>query len=333
MQRIAVDAMGGDDAPAVVVRGAVQAVSESDVPLHVLLVGREQELEQSLADCNAPDDGSISIVDAPQVIGMAESPAAAVKSKRRSSIHVGLAAHREGKADAFVSAGNTGAVMAASLFILKRLPGISRPSVLGFYPTIENFCVVLDMGTNVDCKPEHLLQFARMGSIYAERTLGRENPSVALMNIGEEPSKGNEQVRAAYELLTEEEEINFRGNIEGRDLMKHAADVIICDGFVGNVMLKLGESIMSVLSLLVGQEMEGQQLSEKEKGIVMRVMQGVQKPFNYEEFGGLPLLGVNGNVLIGHGSSSVKAVTGMILSAASYAEKNVAQSIRQAFAA
>ena len=324
--------MGGDDAPSVVIEGAVQAAQEAEGSLHILLFGQQQRLHEVLAgQDDAVAELPIDVVDAPEVISMAEAPATAVKNKQRSSIHRGLAAHREGKADAFVSAGNTGAVMAASLFILKRLPGIARPSVVGFYPTIKGFCIVLDMGTNVDCKPEHLLQFARMGAIYAEHILGRERPSVALMNIGEEPSKGNEQVRAAYELLATADELHFRGNIEGHDLMQHAADVIVCDGFVGNVMLKLGESVPAILGALVQQEMERQQLSAQERDVVTRVMQGVQKPFTAEESGGWPLLGINGNVLIGHGSSTAKAIKEMILAAGSFAEKDVARSIAETF--
>ncbi len=323
--------MGGDDAPDVIVEGAVAAAREADDGLSILLFGPEDSLRRSLKRHEA-GDASVEIVNAPEVIGMAEAPAAAVKTKRRSSIHLGLGAHQAGEADAFVSIGNTGAVMAASLFILKRLPGIARPSALSYYPTTKSFCVVLDMGTNVDCKPEHLLQFARMGSVYAETILGRERPSVALVNIGEEPGKGNEQVRAAYPLLAAATDLNFCGNIEGRDVMHHAADVVVCDGFIGNILLKFGESVTSVLPYLIKREMESQGLSPAEQQLVVRVMDGVQKPFSYEEFGGAPLLGVSGNVVLGHGSSSVRAVKRIILSAADFARKDMAASIAAAFA-
>ena len=322
--------MGGDRAPAVVVEGAVRAAQEASGALQVLLFGPEARLRAELERHEAAASLPIQIADAPETIGMGEAPAAAVKNKRRSSIHLGLGAHQAGEADAFVSAGNTGAVMAASLFILGRLPGVARPAVIGYYPTTRSFCIVLDVGTNVDVKPEHLVQFAQMGSVYAEQVMKRERPAVALMNIGEEPGKGNEQVKAAFELLQEEPGLNFRGNIEGRDLMHHAADVVVCDGFVGNVMLKLGESMTTALTEMVRQEMERQRLSEDERAVVARVLGGVQKPFNYEEFGGAPLLGVGGNVLIGHGGSSARAVERMVLAAAEVAQQDVAGSIAAA---
>ena len=322
--------MGGDYAPAVVVEGAVRAAQQAAGELHLLLFGPEARLQAELDRHEAATSLPIQVVDAPEVIGMGEAPTAAVKSKQRSSIHLGLGAHKAGEADAFISAGNTGAVMAASLFILGRLPGVARPAVIGFYPTTQSFCIILDVGTNVDVRPEHLVQFAQMGSVYAERIMKRERPVVALMNIGEEPGKGNDQVKAAFELLQRQTDLNFRGNIEGRDLMHHAADVVVCDGFVGNVMLKLGESMATVLTEMVRQEMERQQLTAAEQAVVARILRGVQKPFNYEEYGGAPLLGVDGNVLIGHGGSSARAIERLILTAAEVAQQDVAGSIAAA---
>ena len=261
---------------------------------------------------------------------MSEAPAAAVKGKPRSSIHLGLGAQQQGEADVFVSAGNTGAVMAASLFILGRQPNVARPSVVGFYPTLESYCLVLDVGTNVDCKPEHLAAFARMGAVYARRIMKRPDPVVALMNVGEEPGKGNEQVKAAYALLEEMPDLNFRGNIEGRDLLQHAADVVVCDGFVGNVMLKLGESLATAFMQMVQQEMHRQQATPEEQHVVARMLSGIKKRFDYEEYGGAPLLGVKGNVLIGHGSSSERAVERLILKGAEVAEQDLAASIAAA---
>ena len=328
--RVAVDAMGGDRAPAVVVEGAVRALEHVGDGLHLLLFGPEARLRAELDRHEAAPSLPIRTVDAPDVIGMGEAPTAAVKSKPRSSIHLGLGAHKAGEADAFVSAGNTGAVMAASLFILGRLPDVARPAVIGFFPTTKSFCIVLDVGTNVDVRPEHLVQFAQMGSVYAEQVMKRERPVVALLNIGEEPGKGNEQVKAAFELLQRQPGLHFRGNVEGRDLMHHAADVVVCDGFVGNALLKFGESVATSLSELARQEMERQGLTEEEQALVGRVLRGVQRPFNYEEFGGAPLLGVGGNVLIGHGGSSARAVERMILSAAEVARQDVAGSIAAA---
>lgn len=328
--RIAVDAMGGDNAPAMVVEGAALAARAHADRLQVLLVGQADAVRTEL-DQQGAADLPIQVVDAPEVIGMSEAPAAAVKTKQRSSIHVGLGAHKQGAADAFVSAGNTGAVMAASLFILGRLPGVARPAVIGFFPTTQGYSIVLDIGTNVDCKPEHLVQFARMGVIYARHVARRENPSVGLVNVGEEPGKGNEQARKAYELLQAEQGLNFRGNIEGRDILHHAADVVVCDGFVGNVMLKLGESVATALVEMVGAEMASQRLSEAEQALVARVLGGVKRRFDYEEYGGATLLGVDGNVLIGHGGSTPQAVKRMIETAADVVEQGVRESIASAF--
>lgn len=327
--RIAVDAMGGDNAPAVVIEGAIRAVKK-DSEVHVLLFGPEARVRDELEAAGGPDGLPIKVIDAPEVIGMGESPAAAVKTKQRSSIHVGLGAHKQGNADAFVSAGNTGAVMAASLFILGRLRGVARPSIMGFFPTTESYCVVLDVGSNVDCRAEHLAQFARMGSIYASAVMKRERPVVGLLNIGEEPGKGSEQVKAAYEVLSADSSINFKGNVEGRDLMHHVADVVVCDGFVGNAVLKFGESMATAFPHMVADEMAHQELDDEEKQLVGRVLSAVRKRFNYEEYGGAPLVGVDGHVLIGHGGSSGRAIEKMILMAAEEARQDVAASIAAA---
>lgn len=330
--RIAVDAMGGDKAPDVVVEGAVRAAGSLRGRAELLLFGPAAVLT-GLLEKHGADGTGIDVYDAPEVIGMAEAPASAVKNKQRSSIHLGLGAHKRSDADAFVSAGNTGAVMAAALFILGRLPNVSRPAVIGFFPTTSSYAIVLDIGTNVDCRPEHLVQFARMGAIYAEHVARRPNPTVGLINVGEEPGKGNEQTKAAHELLAAEPGLNFRGNVEGRDVLHHAADVVVCDGFVGNVMLKLGESVSTALVQMVRQEMANQRLSDSDQAIVARVLGGVRKRFDYEEYGGAPLLGVDGNVLIGHGGSSPRAIERMIQTAVDVVEQGVRESIAAAFAA
>lgn len=319
--RVAIDAMGGDHAPAATVEGAVLASQQVDV----LLVGRSEDIEKELA--RHEGYGNIQIVDAPEVIGMGEAPAAAIKGKPRSSIHIGLGLHREGKADAFVSAGNTGAVMGASLFLLGRVEGVSRPAAIGYFPSLEGVTIVLDVGSNVDCKPEHLHQFARMGSIYVESVLGRERPSVALLNVGEEPGKGNELVKATYPLLDEDPQINFTGNVEGRDLLMHVADVVVCDGFVGNVLLKFGESVATVVPTMIGAAIRESQVSAEDAATMQSVFSGVKKQFDYEEFGGAPLLGIKGNVLIGHGGSTARAFERMILTAAQAAREDVAGAI------
>ena len=330
--RIAVDAMGGDEAPEAVVRGALQALHRADEDLSVLLVGPDDQVREVLdAHSDAPTE-AIQIVDAPQAIGMGEAPSTAVKQKTNSSIHRGLAAHHDGHADAFVSAGNTGAIMAASMFILQRIPGVERPSIAGFFPTLKGSSVVLDIGSNVDCKPDHLLQFARMGSVYARQILKNENPSVGLLNIGEEPGKGNEQVKQAYKLLRDAEDLNFAGNVEGSDLLFYASDIIICDGFVGNALLKFGESMTTVISEMTGQEMDRQGLSPDERKLVMGVFDEVRKGFDPEAQGGAPLLGVNGNVLVGHGSSSPDVIAQMIHAASRLSTEDVVHAIEAAFA-
>ena len=331
-KRIAVDAMGGDDAPSVVVEGAIEAAKTASGDVHVLLFGPEARVQEEL---DRHDDAStlpIRVVDAPDVIAMGEAPSSAVKGKPNSSIHRGLGAHANDQADAFVSAGNTGAIMAASLFILGRVPGVERPTIIGFFPTTKGTCLVTDIGSNVDCKPQHLVQFARMGTIFAENIVGTENPSVGLLNIGEEPGKGNEQVKSAYELLEDTPDIHFAGNIEGGDILHHAADIVICDGFVGNIVLKFGESLFSVIAPMVKQEMARQELAPDQQQMIGNVLGNVRKGFESEERGGAPLLGVKGNVMIGHGRSSVRAVKQLILSAAEVATKDVLHPMIDAFA-
>ncbi len=322
--------MGGDHAPGVVVEGAIEAVRQAGGTLHVVLVGPEATVRAAL-DRHDTDGVGIEVLDAPEVIGMAESPTAAVKSKPRSSIHVGLGAHKQGAVDAFASAGNTGAVMAASLFLLGRLPGVLRPAIPGVFPTVESYAILVDVGANVDSKPEHLVQFARMGHVYAERVMQRPEPKIGLLNVGEEPGKGNEAAKAAYPLL-EALGLNFVGNIEGRDVMHHAADVVVCDGFVGNIALKLGESLTTVLPQLIRAEVQAQGLSEGEISLVRRVFGSVVRPFSYEEYGGTPLLGVDGTAVIGHGGSSAKAIAQMVRRAAEVARENVPAAIADALA-
>ncbi len=329
--QIAVDAMGGDHAPEVVVEGAIAAAQEADDSVHILLVGPRERLERLLASHQA-SQLPISVLHAPEVIGMDESPSVALRAKPQSSVHVGLQAHKSGQAQAFVSNGNTGAVMAAALFILGRLPNISRPALPAYFPTLENTSIVLDVGANVDCKPEHLVQFALMGSLFYQVHLHKERPTVALLNVGEEPSKGNEVVRQAYQLLSEKTtELNFIGNVEGRDIFYHGADVVVCDGFVGNVLLKFGESIPDILQRLIKEAVVNEQLGEKEQYLIFGVLKQVLRRFDYAEFGGVPLLGINGTVLIGHGSAPARAVKRMILEAASMVEERILDRMAELF--
>ena len=323
--------MGGDDAPSAVVEGAIQAVRRADEDLQILFVGPEAQIQEVLDAHPAPPEGAFRVVDAPDVIGMGEAPAAAVKQKTNSSIHQGLAAHHDGKADAFVSAGNTGAIMGAAMFILGRIPGVERPSIAGFFPNLRGSSVVLDIGSNVDCKPNHLVQFARMGTIYARRALGNDDPTVGLLNIGEEPGKGDELAKRAYDLLQDTDDVHFTGNVEGGDLLLYAADIIICDGFVGNVLLKFGESMTTVLSEMTQQEMDRQALDAEEQALVTGVLGEVRKHFDPESLGGAPLLGVDGNVLIGHGSSSPDVIEQMVHTASAVAGTEMVPALKSAF--
>jgi glycerol-3-phosphate acyltransferase PlsX len=335
-QRIAVDAMGGDEAPGAVVKGAARAARSAEGALELLLFGPEQQVSEALQDCE--EDASalpVRVVDAPEVIGMGEAPTEAVKQKPKSSIHRGLGACKEGRADAFASAGNTGALMAASLFILGRLPGVDRPTMMSMVPTLEGQCLLMDVGTNVDCRPAHLVQFARMGTVCAERLEDCEAPTVGLLNVGEEPGKGNEQTRKAYELLEQQpssSDLHFAGNVEGHDVLAHAADVVVCDGFIGNIILKFGESIATtLLREMVRREIKRQDLSREQAAAVQSVLDGVQEPFDYEARGGVPLLGVDGTVLVGHGGSSPHAVERMIFAAADVAGESLPEAIAAAF--
>lgn len=320
--RIAVDAMGGDDAPDVVMEGASRVASDE---VHIMLVG-------PIEVGGRTDHQAISHVPAPDVVGMDEAPSVALKGKPRSSIHVGIELVRNGDADAFVSAGNTGAVMAVAMHQLGRLPGVARPALPSPFPTTDGFAVVLDVGANVDCRPEHLLQFGRMGAIYSERVLGIERPRVGLLNVGEEPSKGNEAARNAHELLAADSRLAFVGNVEGRDLMLGAADVVVCDGFVGNILLKFGESMKTVLPALIRREVSRlDDAPQAGAAFLQQILGAVMKRFSYEEFGGMPLLGVGGNVVIGHGGSSARAIARMIETAAEMVRAEVPRVLANAF--
>lgn len=327
--RVALDVMGGDHAPGAVLEGAVEAARAANGDLALLLVGPKDQIADGLARLDT-DGLPLHVVDAPDVIAMDESPSAALKSKPQSSIHIGLGAVHAGHADAFASAGNTGAVMGGALVLLGRLAGVSRPALPGLIPTLKGRCILLDVGANMDCKPDQLVQFAHMGRIYAERVLGIESPRVGLLNVGEEPGKGNEATKAAHTLLAELDGFPFVGNVEGRDIMMHAADVVVCDGFVGNTLLKFGESIQTVLPQMIAQALGG---NAEALGTLKQALGGVAKRFSYEEVGGTPLLGVDGTVVVGHGSSSARAIARMIETAADLVRADVRGTIADALSA
>lgn len=311
--RVVVDAMGGDFAPVNEVAGAVMALRDTRLPLEVILVGREESLRREVQK-HQVRGLALSIVHAPEVITMEDSPTAALKQKRESSLAVAMRMHQEGKADAFVSAGNTGAVLSASTLILGRVKGVSRPTIGTFIPSERGVCLLLDAGTNVDCRPQHLYEFGVMGSIYFSKIYHKDNPTVALLNVGEEELKGNEVVLEARKLLAASR-LNFIGNVEGRDILKSKADVVVCDGFVGNIVLKFGESVPHFL--------KSRLMNVAKQSIIKKILVGLARPtlraalrdMDPNEHGGVPVLGVNGVSIIGHGSSSAVGIKNMILRA------------------
>ncbi|MBD3237296.1 MAG: phosphate acyltransferase PlsX [Candidatus Eisenbacteria bacterium] len=314
--RIAVDAMGSDSGPEVVVRGAISAAQAAGDELSVTLVGEEGAIWQALTDSRARDL-PIFVSHARQQVEMGEKAQRAFRRKRDSSIAVCAALVREGAADALVSAGNTAAVVTTALLSLGRMRGIARPAIASVIPTSRGRCVILDVGANADCKPIHLYQFAQLGRIYAERALGISAPRVGLLNIGEEPTKGNAVTQAAYRLLdADREALGFIGNVEGRDIFAGRADVVVCDGFTGNVILKLAESLASVARRVFREEVRRSPFYSLGALLVRPAFTGVASRLNYEEHGGALLLGTRGVSVIGHGQSSSRAIRNAILVAA-----------------
>jgi glycerol-3-phosphate acyltransferase PlsX len=297
--RIALDAMGTDRHPAVEVEGAVQALRDFPDDFGILLVGDAARIDAEVARWPDAPRERLEVVHAPETIQPGEPGALAVRRKPRSSIVVGLTLQREGKADAFVSAGSTGAVMAASLIHLRPVPGVDRPAVATVLPTSTQPCLLIDAGANVDCRPSHLVQFARLGSIYVEDVWRRPRPRVGLLNIGEEPEKGDELTVEAHRLLRESG-LHFVGNVEGRDIIRGVCDVLVADGFVGNVLLKFYESVTGFMHGILRAE-----LAESEADVDLDELFRV---FDYTEYGGAPLLGVNGVTIICHGGSPPRAI-------------------------
>jgi glycerol-3-phosphate acyltransferase PlsX len=324
--RIAVDAMGGDFAPREIVAGAVEACRELEADL--LLVGRETEVRNELKH-HATAGLKLEIVPATEMIAMDEHPATAVKRKKDSSLVVANRLVKEGTAAAVISAGNTGAAMAASLLTLGRTPGIDRPAIASPMPTRTGVSVLLDAGANADCEPEYLLQFAMMGSIYAEKVLGLKNPRIGLLSIGEEATKGNKLTLAAHQLLAESK-LNFIGNIEGRDVHRGACDVIVCDGFIGNIVLKLSEGLASVLMSQIKEALSANLMSSLGAALIKKSLYKMKSRLDYTEYGGAPLLGLNGVSLISHGSSNAKAVKNAVRAAQKAVHEAVIQKIADA---
>lgn len=309
MIRIAVDGMGGDYAPQVVVEGAVQAANDFD-HLEIVLVGQSDALKREL-NRHKVVGGKIVIQEASEVVGMGDSPVAAIKKKKNSSISVSIDLLKKKEVEAVVTAGNTGAAVAASAIKLGNLPGIRRPGIAISTPSLRGISIAMDVGANINPSAEELFQYAIMAESYARDIFKKKRPTVALLNIGEEESKGTEALQEVYKLLRESS-LNFIGNIEGRDFFTGKADCIICDGFVGNVVLKMCESVLDTCIALVTREVKKNPISMLGALLMKPTMNSIRKETNYEEAGGAPLLGVNGTVIISHGISSAKAIRNAI---------------------
>ncbi len=324
--RIALDAMGVEKGISMVIGGAEKAV-ESNPQIEVILVGNKKRIEDELARYGHKRM-LFSIVHAPEVVDMTDSPSIAAKTKKGSSIAVALDLLKKGKAEVLVSAGNTGAIMATSLLKLGKLKGVKRPSLAVIFPTLNGRrVIILDVGANVDCKPYHLLQFAFMGSIYAQKVLKKRRPRVGLLSIGEEDNKGNRLVIQASKLL-QESSLNFVGNIEGRDITGGAVEVVVCDGFVGNIILKFAEGFAKTTLTIIGKEME-RSLPEIGSVLSRRLFNQVKKDLDYAEYGGVPLLGIKGVCVIAHAASSSKAVKNAILASFEFASEKINQHIER----
>src|SRR6059036_1938599 len=302
--KIAVDAMGGDHGPRVVVEGAVAAVREFGAS--VILVGDRPAIDREVVRLNA-QGLALEIRHASQVVGMAEIPSHALRRKRDSSLRVAAELVKEGQASAFISAGNTGAAMAISMFVIGVLPGVDRPAIAAVLPNLRKFTILLDAGANVDPKPWHLLQFAVMGHVYARDILGFDNPRVGLLSVGEEEGKGNELTKETYEQLRESS-LNFVGNVEGRDIYNGACDVVVTDGFTGNVALKISESLAEMLGAMIKEELTRDLRSKIGAALSTPAITRFRKRVDYTEVGGAPLLGIDGAAIICHGASPVKAI-------------------------
>jgi phosphate acyltransferase len=328
--RIAVDAMGGDHAPGPIIDGAVAAARH--LRLGLLFAGPRETVERELARHADAASLDITIVDAPEVIGMAEAPAQALRRKPRASIRLATEAVADGRAVALFSAGSTGASVMAAYGRFGLLPGVDRPALATTIPTRTRAAVLLDAGANVGCRPQHLLQFAAMGAVYAQVVLGIAQPRVGLLSIGEEETKGTDVVREAHQLL-KSGALNFIGNVEGRDVYSGLADVIVCDGFTGNVALKISEGLVDAVEHLLGEELQSTFSTRVGSLLSRRAFRRFRKRVDYSEYGGAPLLGVNGLCIVGHGRSSAKAVRNAVAMAHRFAVLQIVGKLEAGIAA
>ena len=326
MYRIILDAMGGDNAPGAIIEGAMLALAEYP-DLEIIFVGREKVIAEHL-EGHTYDKERVFIVHAEEIIEMAEAPVAAVRAKKDSSLVVGMNLVAEGKGDAFVTAGSTGATVAGGTLIVRRAKNAQRPALAPVIPTTKGPALLIDCGANVDCRPEHLLQFGVMGSIYMREVMGVENPRVGLVNNGAEEEKGNALTKEAHQLL-KNSGLNFVGNVEARDLPLGACDVIVCDGFVGNVVMKLMEGCAVCFSDMLKQEFMKKTRYQVGAALAKPALRSFKRQMDYTEYGGALLLGVNGGVVKAHGSSNAKAIKNAIRQARTFAQQGTVELIKE----
>ncbi len=326
---VALDAMGGDNGTAAMVQGAVDAV-KANSEIKVLLVGMEDTIMAELSKYQYPSE-LIQIVNATEVITNDESPTLAIRRKKESSIVVGMKLVKDGEADAFISAGSTGAVLAGGIFIVGRLKGVERAPIGAIIPTEKGVSLLVDSGANVDARSSHLIQFAKMGSIYMKYVMGIDNPRVSIVNIGVEEEKGNALVKETYPLLDECSDINFTGSIEAREIPHGGADVIVCEGFTGNVILKLYEGVGATLISMVKQGMMATLRSKIGALLVKPALKDTLKAFDATQYGGAPLLGLNGLVVKTHGSSTAKEVKNTIFQCVTFKEQQITEKLKECF--
>lgn len=323
---VAVDAMGGDNAPVEIIKGAAQAVQQSE-RIKVFLVGKEEVIQKELANYSLPQE-QVEIVNATEVIETAEPPVAAIRAKKDSSIVKGMRLVKDGTCDAFVSAGSTGAVLVGGQVLVGRNKGVERPPLAPVIPTAKGAALLIDCGANVDARPSHLVQFAQMGSIYMENVLGIKNPRVGIVNIGAEEEKGNALVKETFPLLKECKEINFVGSVEARDIPAGAVDVVVCEAFVGNVILKMYEGVGSVMLHEIKKGMLSTLRSKIGALLVKPALKETLKTFDLEQYGGAPLLGLKGLVVKTHGSSKAVEIKNSILQCETFKEQQINEKIK-----
>ncbi|MGB2705675.1 MAG: phosphate acyltransferase PlsX [Candidatus Omnitrophota bacterium] len=323
MIKIALDAMGGDRAPRAIVEGAAWASQEYDC--QIILVGKEHNIKKFLVKTDYSKD-KISIKNAQEVIKMGESPLASVRRKKNSSISVGIDLLKKKEVDVFISAGNTGAVVCAATLKLRTLPGVERAGIGILFPALTKSYIMIDAGANIDATPLHLLQYGVMGSCYSRYILGRNNPTIGLLNIGQEESKGTGVIKDARDLF-EKSKLNFIGNVEARDVYSGKVDVVVCDGFIGNIVLKVSESLAEASSEFLKRELTKRLLPKIGAFLSLPAYRAIRKKIDYSETGGAPLLGVDGRVIIGHGASNAKAIKNAVRIAVEYVKHKLNQHI------